>query len=105
LKQLNLVAVVFFASLSAAACLADTPPPPAAGAPQACKQDMQSLCPDVKPGEGRIGACMKAHAKELSAGCKQAIREKRREQRAAEGASGTGSPPASASPPSTNPPQ
>jgi outer membrane protein OmpA-like peptidoglycan-associated protein len=36
---------------------------------QACGHDVDQLCPGVPPGEGRIKACMKAHASELSAGC------------------------------------
>jgi outer membrane protein OmpA-like peptidoglycan-associated protein len=35
----------------------------------ACGGDVDRLCPGVQPGEGRIKACMKAHASELSAGC------------------------------------
>lgn len=44
---------------------------PAGGA---CKQDVQSLCKDVKPGEGRIVACLKANREKVSGGCKAAIR-------------------------------
>jgi hypothetical protein len=49
---------------------------PQSGSPvvAACKQDMQTLCNDVKPGEGRIKECMKSHRKQLSAGCKAAIK-------------------------------
>jgi OmpA family len=36
---------------------------------QACGGDVARLCPGVSPGEGRVKACMKAHASELSAGC------------------------------------
>jgi outer membrane protein OmpA-like peptidoglycan-associated protein len=35
----------------------------------ACGSDVDRLCPGVPPGDGRIKACMKAHASELSAGC------------------------------------
>jgi outer membrane protein OmpA-like peptidoglycan-associated protein len=35
----------------------------------ACGGDVDRLCPGVQPSEGRIKACMKAHASELSAGC------------------------------------
>ena len=82
MKHVNVFAVAA-AMLSSAftyACLADTTTDPApaaaAGAPHACKQDIQALCQGVQRGEGRIAACMRAHAKELSAGCKEAIREK-----------------------------
>ena len=54
----------------------------------ACKADIEKLCPDVKPGEGRIVACMKAHQDEISEGCKQAF-EKAHAQKAGGANSGT----------------
>ena len=36
---------------------------------QACGGDVDRFCPGVPPGEGRIRACMKTHASELSIGC------------------------------------
>jgi len=35
-----------------------------------CRADEEKFCKDVKPGEGRIIACLKAHEAELSADCK-----------------------------------
>ena len=35
-----------------------------------CQADTEKFCKDVKPGEGRIIACLKAHEAELSADCK-----------------------------------
>jgi hypothetical protein len=35
----------------------------------ACKADVEKLCKDVQPGEGRILECMKTHQKELSPKC------------------------------------
>ena len=35
-----------------------------------CKADIEKFCKDVKPGEGRIIDCLKAHEAELSADCK-----------------------------------
>src|SRR5579862_5313970 len=71
---------------------AATPPPPAATssppaatpAPkqtvrEACSQDIQTVCAGVQPGEGRIRLCMRQHFRELSAGCRDSIRENRRE--------------------------
>lgn len=40
----------------------------------ACKQDIQTLCGDVKPGEGRVKECIKSHRDQVSAGCKAAIK-------------------------------
>jgi hypothetical protein len=35
----------------------------------ACKADVQKLCADVQPGEGRIIECLKTHQAELSPQC------------------------------------
>lgn len=37
----------------------------------ACRIDVERFCKEVKPGEGRILACLKAHEAELSASCKE----------------------------------
>lgn len=39
----------------------------------ACKPDIVHLCANVAPGQGRVKACMKAHLRELSDPCKDAI--------------------------------
>jgi outer membrane protein OmpA-like peptidoglycan-associated protein len=36
---------------------------------QACGSDVDRLCPGIPPGEGRLKACMRAHASQLSGGC------------------------------------
>jgi Cysteine rich repeat len=40
---------------------------------QACHADYQQFCSGVMPGGGRIAACLKSHASELSSGCQQAL--------------------------------
>lgn len=47
----------------------------------ACKQDAQTLCKGIKPGGGRIAACLKEHKDEVSAECKEAVKEHRGERR------------------------
>ena len=51
-----------------------------------CKQDVQSLCPAVKPGEGRIAACLKANHEKVSAGCKAAIKARHGQHKGESGA-------------------
>lgn len=36
-----------------------------------CAEDVQKFCKDVKPGEGRIAACLKEHEKEISKACSE----------------------------------
>lgn len=40
-----------------------------------CKADIQRLCSKVKPGEGRMMACLKSHSKEMTVGCAQALKK------------------------------
>lgn len=59
----------------------------AASAPHgdgACKADIEKLCPNVQPGEGRIKACMKEHRKELSKECKQDLMKARKARKGGE---------------------
>jgi len=38
-----------------------------------CHADRQKFCKDIKPGEGRIRACLNEHQADLSAKCKAGI--------------------------------
>jgi hypothetical protein len=40
---------------------------------QACGADLKQLCGEVKPGEGRLKACVKEHFGQLSAPCQTAL--------------------------------
>ena len=40
---------------------------------QACTADITQLCAEVKPGEGRLKACIKEHFGQLSASCQTAL--------------------------------
>ena len=43
----------------------------------ACKNDVVELCKGVKPGGGRMAACLKEHKEKVSDACKSAIKEER----------------------------
>lgn len=45
---------------------------------QACKTDYRRLCDGTKPGGGRILACFKSHAADLSAECREALLSQRK---------------------------
>jgi len=63
---------------SSAVFAADAPAAAAAGpAVEACKADVQTLCPGVQPGDGRIKQCMMKNRSKLSDGCKAALKEQR----------------------------
>jgi len=49
---------------------------PLSAAEDACKADVQRLCGDVKPGQGRIQNCLKAHKDEISQECRDLIAKK-----------------------------
>jgi hypothetical protein len=40
---------------------------------QACQGDVQQHCQGVKPGQGRVASCLKAHESELSTACKDEV--------------------------------
>ena len=42
---------------------------------KACAKDIKSLCGDVKPGGGKLAACMKAHFSDLSTDCQIALHQ------------------------------
>ena len=42
---------------------------------QACAEDIHFLCAGIRPGGGRIAACLKQNAAEVSPGCKARIAE------------------------------
>jgi len=40
-----------------------------------CKADIARLCAGIAPGGGKIMTCLKAHSKEMSVGCAQALQK------------------------------
>lgn len=62
-----------------------TPSSPAAGVTrhalrEACGADFQTFCPGVRPGGGRVIACLHAHGPDLSPGCQHALQRLRQRQ-------------------------
>jgi hypothetical protein len=43
---------------------------------QPCKADVQKLCPGIKPGHGRVLACLEGKADQVSAACKDEVKAK-----------------------------
>lgn len=70
------VALAVFSSLSFAADA-----PQRGGMRDACKADVDKLCPQVKPGGGRITACLKQNASQISDTCKDAISHMREQKK------------------------
>jgi hypothetical protein len=40
-----------------------------------CVSDIERLCKGIEPGGGRILKCLKAHKKEMTVGCAQALQK------------------------------
>ncbi len=41
---------------------------------EACRDDVQSLCPDVTPGQGKVLACLRANLFSVSPGCQAVVK-------------------------------
>jgi len=52
----------------------------------ACGSDIQTLCPGVQPGGGRLKACLKQNSAKVSLGCKKALVEAKRSRAEEKGA-------------------
>jgi Cysteine rich repeat len=44
---------------------------------KACSEDLHKLCPDTKPGQGRLVRCLREHESELAPACKEALPARR----------------------------
>ena len=42
---------------------------------KACTTDVEKLCPGIAPGGGKIAACLKKHANQVTVGCAKAIQK------------------------------
>jgi len=61
--------VIGVLALTSTALIAQDMPGPG----KACKSDREKFCPGLKPGDGKLGPCMKEHKAELSPECSAAI--------------------------------
>ena len=48
-------------------------PRPLAAVREACRSDVQTYCQGIRPGQGRIRACLRSNRDRLSQGCRSAI--------------------------------
>jgi hypothetical protein len=49
-----------------------------------CEEEIKRLCPDIKPGEGRIAECVRQHEKEFSPQCQKKHAEMEKHKQAVE---------------------
>ena len=95
MKLIKAISTAPMITLVAMAAFADDAPAPPTGGPMAaCRQDVQTLCPNVPRGGGRIAACLKSHASEVSPDCKTALKA----EHGRRGQSSGGEPPAGTQP-------
>jgi Cysteine rich repeat len=73
LKHILTIEAILLLSISGAMAQMAQMSPGAMEAARACRPDIARLCGNVAPGQGRIKACMKAHMRELSDPCKEAL--------------------------------
>lgn len=79
LVRIPAVLLMISAALSVAA--ADTPRNQEIAALRtACKADIERLCPDVEPGQGRLKECLMSHKEQMSVGCIEALRKFKKEK-------------------------
>jgi hypothetical protein len=50
----------------------------------ACQADMERLCKDVKPGDGRLVKCMMENKSRASSGCQAVLAEKEQKEKQAQ---------------------
>jgi hypothetical protein len=65
--------IMLVAPLAVALSLATTARAEVGAAP--CRQDVEKLCPDAKPGGGALRGCLERHASELSPACQDHLKQ------------------------------
>ena len=93
MRSQHVVTLILAATLSFTANLAlsedkpDGKPKPSEGARQGsrpCEEEIKRLCPDIKPGDGRIAECIRQHEKEFSPQCRKKHKEIEKHKQARE---------------------
>ncbi|MGY4827345.1 cysteine rich repeat-containing protein [Sphaerotilaceae bacterium SBD11-9] len=84
--QRSLAGLAMLTCVALSPAFAADPPPPTVPQPvgplaQACHTDVQTHCPGIQPGEGRIMQCMKKYQSQISDGCKAAMRDAQAKQK------------------------
>ena len=82
----SLVGLALVGCVALSPAFAADPPPPTVPQPvgplaQACHTDVQTHCPNIQPGEGKIMQCMKKYRSQISDGCKAAMKDAQAKQK------------------------
>jgi hypothetical protein len=72
-SSLILLGCLCLLSATAEAQKKPSPPPSVPNPREACQADMHKLCAGVRPGRGRMRACLDSHKHELAAACRDAL--------------------------------
>jgi hypothetical protein len=80
----TVITIFLWGMLGVASAQEKTGPP--MGGKDACRADVEKLCKGIRPGEGRIRACLKSNEDRLSQECKNQIAKakERRQHRQSE---------------------
>ena len=70
-----MIRYVFAAALAGAAVFAAPAMAQQNDLAKYCKSDIERLCKGVPPGGGKIMQCLKAHEKDMTVGCAQALQK------------------------------
>jgi hypothetical protein len=76
MNRLFVIASVALATLASQAVMAADADTKGQGGP--CRTDIEKLCPGIKPGEGRLKACLREKKDQISPECKKELVAKRK---------------------------
>ena len=77
MSSFDLAAVIFLLAISLSSVPARAQQPDLSeNERNACIGDYRKLCPGIRPGEGRVIACFQDHIRQVSPGCRDALKDK-----------------------------